>query len=481
MNKRAVFNTVGKLLLLEAALMVPPLLMSLITRDGIWYAYLITIGILLAVSPPLVLLLKKDGKTMYVREGMATAGISWILIPLFATVPLIVPGFTGFCDAFFELCSGFTTTGASIFPDATILPDSIQLLRCSTHWVGGMGVLVLSTAVLPGAASVGTQIARAESPGPGFSKLVPRLGDNSKVLYFIYALLTVLLYIALRFTGIGRFDALLHALSTAGTGGFSNQAASISSFMNPAAEIVITVFMFLFGVNFCVYFRMLIGDFKGAFKNEELYWFVGIAALMILVITFNILPIYGSFGTALRYSSFQLGSVMSTTGFYSADFETWPTLSKVIMYTAMIMGSCVGSTAGGLKLIRLILLVKLFKRELVKSYMPRRVQVIKLDGKTMAEDMLSRVMVFFFVYIAIWVFGAIVLACNKNVTMLEAITGSLALVSNDGPGLGQFGPTENFAAVTGFSKILLSLQMLAARLEFYPLLMLFCPGAWRKN
>lgn len=480
MNKRSVFNALGKLLLIEAALMLPPLVLSFIRADGIWYSFLITIAALLAVSLPLTFLLKNEGRTMYVREGMATAGLSWIIISLFGTLPLLLSGTCGFCDAFFELSSGFTTTGASIFTDASVLPDSIQLLRCSTHWVGGMGVLVLSTAILPGSSAVGNQIARAESPGPGFSKLVPRLGDNSKVLYFIYALLTVLLYIALRVTGISRFDSLLHALSTAGTGGFSNQAASISSFNNPAAEIVITVFMLLFGINFCVYFRLMIGDFKGAFKNEELGWFIGIATVFILVITLNLRSVYDSFGTALRYSSFQLGSVISTTGFYSADFEQWPTLSKVLMYTAMIFGSCAGSTAGGLKLIRLILLLKLAKREIDKSYMPRRVQVIKLDGKTVPEDMLSRITVFFFVYIAIWIFGAIVLAFN-DCTMLEAITGSLALVSNDGPGLGQFGPTENFAAVSGVSKILLSLQMLAARLEFYPMLMLFTPAAWRKN
>ncbi|MBQ3667683.1 MAG: TrkH family potassium uptake protein, partial [Clostridia bacterium] len=364
--------------------------------------------------------------------------------------------------------------------DIAGLPQSINFLRSFSHWIGGMGVLVLTTAILPSANGSGASLAKAESSGPSYSKLLPKVGDNSKLLYMIYTGLTVLLFISLLICGLPVFDSILHAFSTAGTGGFSNQAQSIFDYHSTAVDIVISVFMLLFGVNFAVYFRLLARDYKTAFKNEELWLYVGLSALSVLIIALNIRNIIGGFFPALEHSFFQVGAIISTTGFASYDFETWPTLSKAIIMLLMLFGSCAGSTAGGLKLIRVLLLLKLAKREIGKSFAPRKVKVIKLDGKSVSEDMLNRIAVYFFVYIGIILFGVLVLALS-GCTVTEAVSGSISRVSNIGPAFERLGPMAGYNWLPGWTKIVLSLLMIAGRLEIYPLLMLFAPSAWRKN
>ena len=439
-----------------------------------------TLAIVLAAAVPAILLIKPENKQMYARDGMAIAGLSWIAISLFGALPLVLGGICNYVDAFFEIASGFTTTGATIMSDVSKLPQSVNFLRCFTHWFGGMGVLVLTTALFPSSNGAGASLAKAESRGPSFSKLLPKLGDNSKILYIIYTALTVLLMIALKICGLPVFDSIIHAFSTAGTGGFSKQARSITDYGSTAVNIVISVFMLLFGINFALYFRLLAKEYKAALKNEELWMYFGLSALSILIISLNITKLMGGFFPALEHSFFQVGAIISTTGFCSIDFENWPTLSKVIIMLLMLFGSCAGSTAGGLKLIRVLLLFKLAKREINKSYAPRKVKVIKLDGKSVPEDMLSRIAVYFAIYIAIILFGIVVLSVS-GCDVETALSGSVSSVSNIGPAFGKLGPMDNYAWLPSPTKIILALMMIAGRLEVYPLLMLFVPSAWRKS
>ena len=479
MNKKLVFHTIGKLMLMEAALMLPSLAVSLIERDGYAWAFLAALGAILLVSVPQVILIKPEDRTMYTRDGMAIAGISWVCMSVMGCLPLVFAGICGFADAFFEIASGFTTTGASVLSNMESLPRSIAFLRSFTHWVGGMGVLVLTTAVLPGA-SGGGSLARAESSGPSFSKLMPKVGDSSKMLYFIYTALTALLFLALLLCGMDGFDSLLHAMSTAGTGGFSNKSLSIGYYDSVSVDIVISVFMLMFGVCFVVYFKLISRDVKGAFKSQELWAYLGVSVLCTVLIAANISSMYGGFAGGLRYSFFQVSSIVSTTGFSTADFDLWPAFSKALLLLLMLMGSCAGSTAGGLKMIRVILLVKLAGREVTRAFKPRSVKVIKLDGKSVPEDMLGHIAVFFFVYALIIVAGMISLALS-GCDLLESISGSVACISNIGPAFGRFGPMGGFGFLPPVTKIILALIMLAGRLELYPLLILFFPSAWRKN
>ena len=303
MNKRLVFSTVARLVLVVAVIMLPCMLVSLIYRDGKVFSYLTTLAIVLAAAVPAILLIKPENKQMYARDGMAIAGLSWIAISLFGALPLVLGGICNYVDAFFEIASGFTTTGATIMSDVSKLPQSVNFLRCFTHWFGGMGVLVLTTALFPSSNGAGASLAKAESSGPSFSKLLPKLGDNSKILYIIYTALTVLLMIALKICGLPVFDSIIHAFSTAGTGGFSNQARSITDYGSTAVNIVISVFMLLFGINFALYFRLLAKEYKAALKNEELWMYFGLSALSILIISLNITKLMGGFFPALEHSS----------------------------------------------------------------------------------------------------------------------------------------------------------------------------------
>lgn len=481
MNITLVFSTLGKLLLLEALLELPSLGVSLIYADGCWLSFVLSIATAAAVGFPLFAFIKPKEKTLYTRDSMAVAGLSWVSISLFGSLPLLFSGISGFTDSFLEIASGFTTTGATVFDDVSALPNSINFWRCFTHWVGGMGVLVLTTALLPGIGHSGSRLARAESSGPSYSKLMPKTGDTSKVLYIIYALLTVLLAVILKICGMDTFDSIIHAFSTAGTGGFSNKAASLGYYNNLAIELVTGGFMLLFGISFTVYFRVLAGDFKSAFKSEELIVFLSLAGITILLIAASITPLYnGRFDTGLRHSFFQVSSIISTTGYSTVNFDLWPTLSKALLLLLMLIGSCAGSTAGGLKIIRVVLLVKLAGREISKSFMPRKVKVIKLDGRPVQEEMLSQIAVYFFVYMLICLGGIVTLALS-GCDIAESISGSIACISNIGPGFGRLGAAGNFGWLPPISKVIMALVMLAGRLEFYPLLILTIPSVWRKS
>ncbi len=480
MNIRLVLNFLGKLFLIEAALMLPALGVSLSYGQGDAMAFIFAILTIIAVSLPLIFIFRSKDQQMYAREGLAVAGLGWLLMSLLGGLPLVYRGSCNLIDAFFEITSGLTTTGATILTDIESLPNGILFWRSFTHWIGGMGVLVFTTAILPSIGGRGAHLARAESPGPTFSKLTPKLGDTAKVLYLIYFALTVIETIALLLAGLSLYDAVIHAFGTAGTGGFSNRALSIGAYNNLAVEIIISIFMFLFGVNFAVFFKLILRDFKGAFKSQEFKTYAAITLVSILVLSLSLISHYGDFLTSLRYAMFQVPTIMSTTGYATADFNLWPSFSKMLLLALMLFGACAGSTAGGLKMTRLVMLFKMARRELRRAFQPRKVEVIKLDGKMISEETLSQVAILFFCHIFLIIFGSLIVSL-EGVTITTAFTTSLTCLSNVGPGLEMVGPMGSFAGYSAATKIFLSFLMLAGRLEIYPILILFSPAAWRRG
>lgn len=480
MNIKLVLNFLGKLFLIEATLMLPALGVSLAYGQGDAGSFIGAILTIIAVSVPLIYIFKSKDQQMYAREGLAVAGLGWLFMSLLGGLPLVYSGSCSFIDAFFEITSGLTTTGATILTNIESLPNGILFWRSFTHWIGGMGVLVFTTAILPSIGGRGAHLARAESPGPTFSKLTPKLGDTAKVLYLIYFALTLIETIALLLAGMPLYDAVIHAFGTAGTGGFSNRALSVGAYENLAVEIIIAFFMFLFGINFAVFFKLIMRDFKGAFKSQELKTYSAIAVVSILLLALSLISYYGDFLTSLRYAMFQVPTIMSTTGYATYDFNLWPSFSKMLLVSLMLFGACAGSTAGGLKITRLVMLFKMARRELRRAFQPRKVSVIKLDGKTIPEETLSQVAILFFCHILLIIFGSLVVSL-ENVSFTTAFTSSLTCISNVGPGLELVGPVGSFAHYSGATKVFLSILMLAGRLELYPILILFFPAAWRRG
>ena len=399
MNFKLVFRLTGRVLLVEAAAMLLPLLVTLIYRENP-LPFLIPIPILLAVGLALSALKCKD--SFFPREGFFAVGLIWLLIGVFGALPFFVwsrlnPGsglFPHFIDCFFESVSGFTTTGSSILAAVEPLPKGILFWRSFTHWLGGMGVLVLALALLPSMGSRSLNLMKAESPGPVVSKLVPKTSQSSKILYGIYCVLTGIQVVALRIAGLPWYDSLVHAFATAGTGGFSTRNLSVAAYQSPAVEIIITVFMLLFSINFALFFLILCGKVKQALQSDELRFFLIVVALSTILIAFNIAGYYPE-GGALRHAAFQVASIISTTGFASADFNLWPEFSRFLLVILMFIGACAGSTGGGLKCSRVLLIVRCIKREIRRVVHPRSVNVVKLDGRVVEEDVLRSVLIFF--------------------------------------------------------------------------------------
>ena len=482
MNKRLVINLLGELFLIEALAMLPSVLVAQWYGDGDALALLFTVLMLTVAGGILHLLVKPKSKNMRAREGYAIVALAWILFGMFGALPYVFSGvLTNYVDALFETVSGFTTTGATLIKNIDGMPRGIAFYRCYTHWVGGMGVLVLSLALLPQLTGNSSHLVRAEAPGPGLSKIAPRMSDNAKLLYVLYGALTFLLFIVLMIAGMSPYDAILHAMSTAGTGGFSNYGASVAAFNSPLIDAIITIFMLLFGLNFALLYSLCLGRWKDVTRNEELRWYVGMVVVAILGVTIAILPKYSGFFEALRYGSFQVASIISTTGFATADFNLWPEAARIILLIVMLCGSCVGSTAGGMKTMRVALLCKLCKREVRRTIQPHSVKVIRFERKGQDEEMLSRVGVFFFVYIAVVILGTLLLAINNSYDFETNFTASLTCVSNVGPGFGGVGPTENFSGFPIFSKLVFITEMLCGRLEFFPIFAMFSPKMWHKQ
>ena len=483
MNRKLIIRVLGALLSIEAVAMIPAFLISLFHQDGDSLALIIGAVFTVIVGTCLYYIPKTERNSyLRLKEGFIIVAVGWILLSLCGAIPYMLSGFLPrFEDAFFESVSGFTTTGASVTTNFENFPHGIMFWRATTHWIGGMGVLVLTLALLPKLTGRSSHLVRAESPGPSLSKLVPKTGQTAKILYRIYIGLTTLEFISLLLCGLSPYDAAVHAFATAGTGGFSCYGASIAAFNSVSVDIVITVFMFMFGINFALYYKFLVGEhFKAFWKDEEFRCFFLIAVSFSLLISLLNLPYYHDFWTSLRYSSFQLSSVISTTGFVTADFSLWPAASQMLLILAMFVGSCAGSTAGGIKVVRIAMLYKLSKRNILATGRPKKVDVIRIDHKAVDENIVSQVAQFAVMYVSLVLIGAFLLSLEGKYDVITHLTASLTCVSNVGPGLGAVGPVNNFAGYGVFSKMVASFLMLFGRLELLPMFILFTRSAWRK-
>ncbi len=480
MNIKLTLKTIGQVLLVESALMLIPLAVALLCGGGDAMAILISL-VITAAAGELLSLLKPRSDNLRAREGFAVVALGWILVSFFGCLPFRLHGcIPKLVDAYFETVSGFTTTGATLLTDVEVLPKGLLFWRSFSHWVGGMGVLVLSLALLPKMGARSIHLMRAEAPGPAVDKLVPRVGNNAKILYYLYISLTAAMLVCLLLTGMNLYDALIHTFGAAGTGGFSNYNASVGAFDSPAVEIITGVFMALFGVNFSIYYYILRRNWGAVKHNSELWTYLAIMLVSSVVIAVNILPMYGhNFFTSLRYSFFQVSSIMTTTGYATADFDLWPQLSRTLLTALMLVGASAGSTGGGLKVVRMQLLVKSGIREIRHTVHPKSVNTIKMDGRTVSDSVLNGVQSFFFMYILVLIVSVLLISFD-GYDLETNLTAVLSALSNIGPGFNLVGPTRNFSIFSDFSTFVLSMDMLIGRLEIFPMLMLAAPSAWRQ-
>ena len=479
MNYKMVLYTMGRVVLLEAAFLVLPMAVSLLYGERCAVSFGLTILVALAVGFLLTFLCRGSHGTSSIKDGFMIVALTWIMLSATGALPFVfsreIPSYV---DAFFETVSGFTTTGATILTDVEALSRGMIFWRSFTHWIGGMGILVF-VVMLMKTTDRSINILKAEMPGPTVDKLAPKSRDTARILYLLYISLTVLETVLLLLGGMGLFDSVVHSLSTAGTGGFGAYNASAANF-SPYIQWVLTVFMLLFGVNFNLYYLLLLGRVRDIFRNTEFKVYLGIIAAAVTIITVDILPLYQSFSTSLRQASFQVAAIMSTTGFVTADFTVWSPLSKTLLLLLMFLGGCAGSTAGGLKLSRIIILCKMARRELRRTLRPRVVDVIKMDGHRLEEQTAHSVAVYFALYMLC--IGALLVALSFSPFDMETnLFSSVSCFNNVGPAFGMAGPVGNYSLYQPVLKLLLCVGMLLGRLEIYPMLLLFVPAAWRRK
>ena len=464
----------------EAVLMSLSLLVSFLYRDGCALSFLIPIALLLLIGVFLIRR-KPENTVIFAREGFVIVSGAWIVVSLFGALPFFISGqIPNYIDAVFETVSGFTTTGASILTRVEDLSWSLLFWRSFTHWVGGMGVLVFVMAIIPLAGARSVYLMRAESPGPSVGKLVPKMRSTAMILYGIYILLTLLEVILLKFSGMPLFDCLVNSFGSVGTGGFAIKTESIAYYDSAYVDIVITVFMILCGTNFNLFYLLLTGHVLQVLKSEELRWYLGIILISTLAITYDILSMYENIAQALRYAVFQVSSIITTTGFATADFNLWPPLSRTILVVLMVLGACAGSTGGGLKTARLVLLLKSIVRDTRKALHPRSFSVIQYEGKPVDEATVSGVGSYFALYMVIAVLSILLVSINEF-DFTTTVTAVLSCFNNVGPGLEVVGPLGSYADFNAFSKIILTINMLMGRLEIIPMIMLASPGVWRRS
>ncbi len=476
MNTRFVTNVLGKVLCIEAALMLLPLLCAALAREPL-KPFLIPIALLLAIGAALWRFQPAAGD-VFAGEGLFCAGISWVLMSLFGAMPFVLSGdIPHVVDALFETVSGFTTTGASILSEVEGMSRGCMFWRLFTHWVGGMGVLVFIMAVLPTSGKY-MHVMRAEVPGPTVGKLMPRIRATARILYGIYIALTALETVLLLLGGMSFYEALLHAFATAGTGGFSTRNASVSAFGSVYIEVVIATFMMLFGVNFNVFYLLLLRRFRSVWKSEELRIYLAVIAAAVLVIAGNIASQVGGFVQGLRYAYFQVTTIVSTTGFSTTNYDLWPELSRWVLFLLMFAGGCAGSTAGGMKLTRIVILLKAVAHDLKRQLFPARVKRVWFESRPVEVTTVTGIHAFSAAYISIFLLSGLVLSLD-GFDFTTTLSASLACLSNVGPGFSLVGPAANYAMFSPLSKIVLLLEMLLGRLEIFPILFLFTPGAWR--
>lgn len=478
MNYKTIFNIIGKVLLLEAALLLLPLGVSAAYSDGCTDDFLIGAAAAAALGAVMFLPTRKAGKPLSVRDSLAVAALTWLLASLVGCLPFMTSGeISSFPDAFFETVSGFTTTGASILTDVEHMSRSLLFWRSFTHWLGGMGILVLVTAIAAGSGSGSTNILKAEMPGHSLDKFTPKAKNNAKLLYGIYIALTLLETVLLIAGGMPVFDSVVHALGTAGTGGFGIKADSIASY-SAYLQWVITVFMLLFGVSFNIYCLVLMRRWREVLRSNELRCYLGIFAAATVIVCISIYPMYTSVSEVIRLSSFQTASIITTTGYATADFNAWPQLAKAVLFILMFCGGCMGSTAGGLKISRVTVLAQVCANELRRSINPRAVNSVKLNGTVLTDEQERSVLSYLALYLAVTVVTFILVSID-GLGFEEDISAAVSCVNNIGPGFGLIGPAGSYAAYSGFAKIVLSVAMLIGRLEIYPLLALMMLGSRR--
>ena len=479
MNYGMIRYIVGKMLLIEGFLLLFPAFVSFLYGEMEGISFLLTAMLLLLVS--FMGSRKPENTAIYAKEGFLIVALAWVLWSVFGALPFLLSGcIPRFEDAFFEVVSGFTTTGSTILRDIEGLPKCMNFWRCLTHWVGGMGVLVFVMAVIPLSNKNSMFLMRAEIPGPTCDKLVPKARTTARILYTMYLGLSVAEVIFLLAGDMNLYQAVIHTFSTAGTGGFSDRNASVAAFNSAYIDGVITVFMLLFGINFNLYFLLLMKNVKGFFKNEELRNYLGIVAAAIVLITINIMNLYGGVLHAFRYAAFQVVSVITTTGFVTANFDLWPEFSKTILLMLMIVGACAGSTGGGMKVSRIMILGRTITKETRQILHPKSVNVVKLDGKRLTNEETHGVYVYTICYFVILCVSVLLVSVD-NFDFTTNFTAVLTTLNNVGPGLAKVGPVENFSAFSCFSKIVLSFDMLIGRLEILPIMMLLAPVTWRKK
>lgn len=481
MNKKMIFSTLGQLTLSEGAMMLLPLITALIYGE-MWVAcsFGISIGIALVLGGGMYLLCRTKNKVIFAKEGFVIVALGWIIMSAVGAVPFVISGdIPSYIDAFFETVSGFTTTGASILDNVEALSHGALFWRSFTHWVGGMGVLVFVMAIVPSVSDRSIHIMRAEMPGPIVGKIVPRARETARILYIIYLVMTVVQIGLLLAGGMSLFDSLLHAFGTAGTGGFGIKADSVASY-SPYLQWVITIFMFLFGVNFNMYYLILIKKFRSAVRSGEFWTYFGIVIVSTALICINILPSSASFGEALRASAFQVSSIITTTGYSTVDFNLWPTFSKTVLLGLMFIGGCAGSTSGGFKVTRVAILFKSIKQELRRMLHPRSVQTVKFEGKVVDQTTLNGVSIYLGIYMLCFVL--ILLAISFEPFDFETnFSAALSCFNNVGPGLSAVGPLASFSVYSDLSTVILSFAMLLGRLEIYPLILALSPSTWTKK
>ena len=478
MNYRSITYILGWIMRVEGAFLFLPVIVALIYGEEVWTVYLASAVLTLAAG---TLLSRKRGENfqLYAREGYVAVALGWIFMSLIGAVPLWLTGdIPRFVDALFEIISGFTTTGSSILSDVEALSRGGMFWRCFSHWIGGMGVLVFLLQIIPLSSGQTMYLMRAESPGPSVSKLVPKVRKTAFVLYGIYIGMTVLEILFLLLGRMPLYDTLCITFGTAGTGGFAVYSDSMAGY-GPYLQIVVTVFMFLFGVNFSFYYLLLTKRVKEAFQIEEVRAYFALFAASSVLIALNLLPQLGNLADSLRHAAFQVSSIMTTTGFATVDFDKWPEFSRMLLVLLMFVGACAGSTGGGIKVSRVLMYTKTIKKELAFLVHPRSVKVILMDGKKMEHTVVRAANIFLITYLGILAVSVLLVSLDgKDFT--TTVTAVITALNNVGPGLSLVGPMGNFAFFSDFSKIVLMFDMLAGRLEIFPLLLLFVPYTWKK-
>lgn len=480
MNIRMILRLLGMVLQYEGLLLLPAMIVSLIHRETCWWAILLSATISIGIGT-LLRRISSPKKRMHVREGFAAVVMIWISASLMGALPFVISrAIPNYLDAVFEVVSGFTTTGSTILTDVEALPKGLHFWRAFTHWLGGMGILVMTIALIPSLGASSTMyLLRAESPGPTSEKLMPKYKESAKTLYLLYIALSIVLLLLLLALGMPVLDAFIHTFATAGTGGFSNQALSVGAYGSPAVEWVLSIFMALFGINFVVLHLFVTRRFRKAFQNSELrlYLTVNLAAWFLIAV--NTRPLYEGWAPTIRNALFQVTSIMSTTGFATVDFALWPVFSQAVLMIIMLIGGCAGSTAGGLKVIRVLILTKSVRNEVDSIIHPRMVRTVKMEGHQVEKEVIHSVLNYFVILIALFFIGTLIISLD-GYDMITSATAVWTCLNNTGPGLGLAGPMGSFAIFSPLSKVALIGAMLLGRLEIFPVLLLISRPFWRK-